>query len=243
MKLKENCVSIISIVIAFLSLFIAINSLCITKRLYTLTSKDYIPLITFDITDNILTITNANNDLYKIDGINVIGVEAVGFDDYSLTNTFVQIPLVFVSASESFWYEKKSEKTFVLNFEDSHALWEVEPVEKTIYEKIVNKIEKDYGTNAGNNFGRDNTKGYATPCLQTKYYYIDIEYEDKFENVKHVYYKYFHIHGMGYRKKRISADEIEKFLSKYKKIPWQEKNFEKLWEYLIKEYRYSWIEQ
>jgi len=225
----------VSLIIAVVSLCIAFSSILITKKLYVLTSKDYIPLIEFEFTDEGLTIVNNNNELYKIDGISVIGVETIGFEDH-LTNTFVQIPFVPVSISESFWYEKKSERTFVLNFKDIRPLWEVRPVDEVIYKKIEDKIEEDYGVNAENNFGRDNMKGYAAPWLRTKYYYINIEYEDKFENVKQIYYKYYHIHGMGYRKERINEDEITSFNDKYSKIPWEE-SFEKIWEYLIKAYR------
>lgn len=235
-------ISLLSIVAAIASLIVALASLSISKKIYVLTSLDYIPLIEFEIAgdppycywpeirNRQLIITNRNSDVYKIDTVTVLGVEGIGFEDY-MNNKIVEIPLVHIHENVEYWYSKESNEKIVLNFKDLP----VDSDRETTYSKIKEKIDADYNLDLTT---KPNPKGYALPSLQTCDYYINIEYEDKFENVKNVYYKYYHIHGMGYRKMRISEDEYKNFLEKFNKIPW-ESDFNILWEYLIKEYSHS----
>ncbi|MEM5777420.1 MAG: hypothetical protein QXJ06_03145 [Candidatus Aenigmatarchaeota archaeon] len=235
---ESNAVfNIIAILLSLVSLFIALGSLLISKKVYTLTSLDYIPIIEFQVTgdpsycswpeiiDRQIIVVNKTNDVYKIDSITFIGVEGVGFEDY-ISRKIVEIPLVHIYDYKDFWYSNASNGRIVFNFKDSY----VSEDREYIYQKIKEKIESEYGYD-----NEPNPIGAALPYLKTCYYYINIEYEDKSENIKNIYYKYYHIHGLGYRKKRITENEYSNFLEKFEKIPF-ECDFNTIWNYLIKEY-------
>jgi len=236
MKVKINF-NVIALIVSLASLIIAFVSLSISRRIYILTSLDYIPVIDFQVTgdppycswpeimDCQLIIINKTSDIYKIDSVAFFGVEYDGFEDY-VNKKIVEIPLVHIYHSDDFWYSKDSKEKIVFNFKGLY----VDDNREFIYDKIKEKIETDYSYT-----GKENPRGSALPYLKNCCYYIDIEYEDKFENVKDVYYKYYHIEGLGYRKQRMTEEEYKDFTEKFYKTPF-ESNFNTIWEYLIKEY-------
>lgn len=239
-KTKINYQNIIVLLISIVSLSIAYSSLIVARKVYVLTSIDYIPEIEFQITgeppycswpeikDRQLIITNKNNDVYKIQAITVLGVETVGFEDYNSSKA-VEIPLVHIAGNLDYYYNEKSPKRIVLDFKDVSTSQDNE----LLYNRIKNKIKNDYSYLSG-----PNPKGAALPYLQTCYYYINIEYEDKFQNIKSICYKYYHIEGIGYRKNKISSEEYNDFIDKLNSIPWQS-DFDTLWQYLTKVYSYQ----
>lgn len=206
------------------SLEVSEEALDITDRNYILSSEEFHPNIDFEVDteDKIVTVINNSNDIFKIESVSILGISVFGLEEYVL-NREIQIPQVSLSKFVVIPIEKRSEKSLLIDLNDTSMLAYIRP-DKELLDKFRKKLDDDYNL--------ESESGYALPMLNTYYYLIEVDYSDQFNNYKSCAYKYIHLHGAGeWKKIKIDNDEKEQIIEACK-LP-KKDNFDELWEYII----------
>ena len=204
MKNSGKTLGIASIIATIVSLIVSITALIVSKETLVLTSQSYIPMITFEITNNGIVMQNRHSELYDIYTVSVARINTMGYWDDS-RNGYVSVPFI----TESYiWgdglYNTPIESEVFFEFTPdgpkSHHIFD--PIK---YQEIYSHIIKTYD-------GSHNL-GYASPANFGEHYYIVLTYFNKFNEMKNLCICQSHIHGGGLLKRVISDEDYMEAIS------------------------------
>jgi hypothetical protein len=225
MTLLKEFTDVLSFVIAFSSLIIALVALKIARKTFLYSSKDYLPVVNFKILkEESIEIVNNSPDLYKIDYINYIKINTLGFEDYN-NGFIVEIPFIVKSIQYGL-IEKIEGKKTVFNFDSAGPCAYICPYNAHMINSVRQKIAENYSM--------ESKKGYALPSLQGVLYIIEIVFSNNFLERDSLIFKQEHMHGLGFDKTKISTETLNGILTK-SNIPKFE-DPDKLWSYIIKRF-------
>ena len=225
MTLLKEFTDVLSFVIAFSSLIIALVALKIARKTFLYSSKDYLPVVNFKILkEESIEIVNNSPDLYKIDYINYIKINTLGFEDY-YNGFIVEIPFIVKSIQYGL-IEKIEGKKTVFNFDSAGPCAYICPYNAHMINSVRQKIAENYSM--------ESKKGYALPSLQGVLYIIEIVFSNNFLERDSLIFKQEHMHGLGFDKTKISTETLNGILTK-SNIPKFE-DPDKLWSYIIKRF-------
>jgi hypothetical protein len=225
MTLLKEFTDVLSFVIAFSSLIIALVALKIARKTFLYSSKDYLPVVNFKILkEESIEIVNNSPDLYKIDYINYIKINTLGFEDYN-NGFIVEIPFIVKSIQYGL-IEKIEGKKTVFNFDSAGPCAYICPYNAHMTNSVRQKIAENYSM--------ESKKGYALPSLQGVLYIIEIVFSNNFLERDSLIFKQEHMHGLGFDKTKISTETLNGILTK-SNIPKFE-DPDKLWSYIIKRF-------
>ena len=209
MKKKDKLSSILNIsflAIALVSLVISVVALKIAQKTLDLSSISYIPQFEFSFKENDeIQIINPNDDLFKVDFINLIEIKTIGIEHYAL-NGFIEIPFITKSVVIRNFNNNKFKRTINIkpNFNGPCAYFCA--CDETILKTFEDKAKKE--------FSIDSKKGYMLPSLQSKTLFIEIYYSNKNKERKSIILKRTFIHGGGgYDETIISSEALDSILN------------------------------
>lgn len=219
----ETAVNITSLIVALVSLFIAIGAYIISKQTLIYTSREFLPQIEWDIDNKgVLRLKNLSAGLFEIIRVGLVKIDYFGYEDMEKQQT-VHIPLVTESRQSA---EVGSQKKIIISPETAFACCYICPYPEDKISFVSNKIENFYNN--------ESSTKLALPYLRSVIYLIEIAYKNKFRETKTLHYKKQHFHGSGFFNSTITDEAFAKFLQLAQIPKFQDNNM--LWEYLVKKF-------
>jgi hypothetical protein len=231
------------LIISLVALLVSINALNVTRRIYTLTSRDYLPELQFEESDHSMTVINSTSDIFTLESIQFIEIARVDYVLSDLSGDYLVL-LPLVTNSGQLWVPNGPSREFTFltdvkpgftyfeskskfEFRDPwgglfEGLW---PIDQELYDSIQTRIESE-------------------PSGTTNLRLVEIRYVGRFHNMGSVYYKWSDS-GLGdlVSAEMISEEEVSKTLSSCitrSSLP-ETKSFDELWDYLIQTYKIPFV--
>jgi hypothetical protein len=238
-------VNLSELIISLIALLVSINALKVTQRVYILTSKEYLPQLQFETSDQDIKIINITSDIFEInEDIQFMKIEELNFVHHEPKNMWpVNLTLVINSLrtrmkespgkyGKEYYFKTNIYPGWGLSNPDDpnsgyvfRFPWDfhIQPIVISVYNSILSKVISE-----------------CPYYSKNTYYLVQIKYADKFHNIKTIYYKCsFPSNTNSFLgAEMLEEGEFNKVFSSLitNSVLPKTENLDELWDYLVKTY-------
>jgi hypothetical protein len=238
----QETLNLSGLVISLVALLVSMNALNVTRKMYVLTSRDYLPELQFETSEGNLRVINGTSDIFAIESMQFLKIEEITFAHMSPSDNYiVLLPLltnsgmVFISDGHSREFHIDTTQLPGLGLADPGS-----PDSQSVYRQPWNGDIDFYPITQG--LLRSIQLRAVSEGIDNTYVYllVEIRYADQLHSIRSVNYRCSNslIDG-SFGAEMISEEEASRIVSSCIgrfRVP-QTDDFTKLWDSLVQTHK------